>query len=91
MTVRPLYFFNIAIDLLVKGMEKILLAVNPKIKAGQSRKVYCPECRRRLCDFLLSEQNDNQRNKIVTDSSIESVIIIKCSKCGNMIGLNISK
>lgn len=66
----------------------MLIAVNSNLVPSGTRKVYCPECRGRICDLLLPDKSDCCHEfKIVTDSSIKSIFAIKCRKCGHVSGL----
>ncbi len=52
---------------------------------GQIRRIWCPECRGRLCDLV----DCKHKYKVVFDGSGEYFIIIKCRKCGKVIGVGI--
>ncbi len=65
-----------------------MIAVSTNLSVNKTRKVFCPECRSRICDLLLPEQQGcAHKYKIVIDHSSESLIAIKCKKCGQIIGL----
>lgn len=50
-----------------------------------TKKVHCPFCGGRLCDTLITE-------KILYNNlkEHESIIIVKCYKCGKKVSINIS-
>ena len=65
-----------------------MIAVSTNLSVNKTRKVFCPECRSRICDLLLPEQQVcNHKYKIVIDHGSESLIAIKCNKCGKIIGI----
>ena len=54
-------------------------------KQGGTRKVRCPFCSSRLCDAV----TDKPDYKISVIDDFDSNIIIKCHKCGRLIGISI--
>ncbi len=69
-----------------------MIAINTAAEVGKLRKVLCPECRSRICDVVVSEQEKcKHRYRIIFDGSIDSLIAIKCQKCGKVVGLGITQ
>ena len=69
-----------------------MIAVNPKIKMKQTKKVLCPECHGRICDVVVSEQDEcSHKYRVVIDGNSDCLIAIKCQKCGKIIGLGITQ
>ncbi len=69
-----------------------MIAVNSNIIMRQTKKVCCPECRSRICDVVVPEQEKcKHRYRIIFDGNIYSLIAIKCQKCGKVVGLGITQ
>jgi len=69
-----------------------LIAVNSNIIMRQTKKVCCPECRSRICDVVVPEREVcRHKYKIIFDGNIDSLIAIKCQKCGKVVGLGITQ
>ena len=69
-----------------------MIAVNSNIIMRQTKKVCCPECRSRICDVVVPEREVcRHKYKIIFDGSIDSLIAIKCQKCGKVVGLGITQ
>lgn len=68
------------------------IAVKTSAKYINSQKVRCPECHGRICDVVVSEQEKcKHRYRIIFDGNIDSLIAIKCQKCGKVVGLGITQ
>ncbi len=69
-----------------------MIAVNTVDDIGKLRKILCPECRSRICDVIVSEQDVcRHKYRIVFDGNSDCLIAIKCRKCGKVIGLGITQ
>lgn len=69
-----------------------MIAVNSNIIMRQTKKVCCPECRSRICDVVVPEREKcKHRYRIIFDGNIDSLIAIKCQKCGKVVGLGITQ
>lgn len=68
----------------------LLIALNPVVDFERTKKIRCPECRRRIFDVVLTEKNDCRHNlKVVIDKDSKSKIAVKCSKCGQIVGITL--
>lgn len=69
-----------------------MIAISTAVFGKKTRKVHCPECRSRICDLLIPEQEICRHDyKIVFDGNSDCLIAIKCQKCGKIIGLGIKQ
>ena len=69
-----------------------MIAVNSNIIMRQTKKVCCPECSSRICDVVVPEREVcRHKYKIIFDGNIDSLIAIKCQKCGKVVGLGITQ
>ena len=64
-----------------------MIAVCSDVSGMLTKKICCPECHSRLCDLLIEQGYCEHSYRIVIDSGGESLIAIKCQKCGKVIGL----
>lgn len=69
-----------------------MIAINTAADAGKLRNVLCPECRSRICDVVVPEQEKcKHRYRIIFDGQSDCLIAIKCQKCGKVVGLGITQ
>lgn len=67
-----------------------MIALNPSAEFKDTKKIRCPECRGRICDIVVSENNNCRHNfKVVVDKDSKSKIAVKCSKCGRVVGISL--
>lgn len=67
-----------------------MIAVNTAVDIRKIRKVLCPECRSRICDVVVPEQEIcRHKYRVVFDVNSDCLIAIKCQKCGKVIGLGL--
>ena len=60
-----------------------MIALNPAADFKDTKKIRCPECRKRIFDVVLTEQKSCRHNfRVVIDKGSKSKIAVKCSKCG---------
>lgn len=88
MAVIPLFILQQCF-LMRKQKGYILIAINTNVTEVKTFKVRCPDCRGRICDMVIPHNSCAHAYKICIDSKSRSCIIIKCRKCGLVIGLNI--
>lgn len=66
-----------------------MIALNPADDFKSTQKIRCPECRGRIFDVIITEQNSCQHNfRVVIDKGSKSKIAVKCSKCGQLVGIS---
>lgn len=64
-----------------------MIAVNTEIPVKRTHKVRCPECRWRICD-VVDDGNTACKHKIVSNRLSDSNLVIKCQRCGSIIGFS---
>lgn len=68
-----------------------MIAVNSNVTIKHAKKIFCPECRSRICDMIIPEQEQcYHKYKVIFDENSEYFLTIKCKKCGKIIGLGIT-
>lgn len=73
-----------------KEAGDLLIALNPVADFKDTKKIRCPECRKRIFDVVLTEQKSCRHNfRVVIDKDSKSKIAVKCSKCGQLIGISL--
>lgn len=54
-------------------------------------KVRCPECHGRICDMVIEESKEcNHRYKVITTENRKNNLVIKCQKCGVVVGISMN-
>lgn len=73
-----------------KEAGDLLIALNPAADFKRTQIIRCPECRGRIFDVVVTEKNDCRHNfKVVIDKDSKSKIAVKCSKCGQIVGISL--
>lgn len=67
-----------------------MIAINTYLAEVKTCKIRCPECRWRICDMVIPEQNMCHHSyKVIQGRNSDSNIAIKCQKCGLVIGISL--
>ena len=66
---------------------KLLVAINTNCKNYKTKIVRCPECKARLCDYVIDDTKKIKNSITIYTSNVKSQFVIKCNKCGHIIGI----
>lgn len=82
-----IYFNYVLTNQSTERDVQLLVAINTDCKDYKTKIVRCPECKARLCDYVLDDSKKFENFFSVISSNIKSQFIIKCNKCGRIIGI----